>query len=98
MFHILGFIFFFVLIILIVGLVLLSKIVRAVFGFGRKMTGNTTTTGSQQHTAYSEDTNQGNNASQFTRKSKERRKKVFDDDEGEYVDFEEIKNNEETGK
>ena len=38
MFHILGFLFFFVLVILIIGLVLLSKIVRTIFGFGRKMT------------------------------------------------------------
>ena len=56
MFHILGFIFFFLLIIFIIGLVLLSKVLRTIFGFGRKMTGNTTKGNAGRSTAYAEET------------------------------------------
>ena len=37
MFHILGFIFFFILIILVIGLAILSKVIRTVLGVGRRM-------------------------------------------------------------
>jgi len=84
MFHILGFLLFFILIILIIGFALLAKIARSIFGFGRKMTNHTTTSETQsQNSAYSEDSQNQPRASQ-------KKKKIFDKDEGEYVDFEEI--------
>ena len=91
MFHILGFLFFFVLVILIIGLVLLSKIVRTIFGFGRKMTRSGTAEDTyRQRTTYAEDTRR-DDESQYSDKDSRRRNKVFDSDEGEYIDFEEIK-------
>ena len=38
MFHILGFLFFFILIILVIGLALISKVIRTILGLGRRMT------------------------------------------------------------
>lgn len=89
MFHILGFIFFFLLIIFIIGLVLLSKVLRTIFGFGRKMTRNATKGNTDRNAAYSEEASQGN--AQYTQRKGQARKKIFDKDEGEYIDFEEIK-------
>ncbi|WP_296259448.1 DUF4834 family protein [uncultured Phocaeicola sp.] len=89
MFHILGFIFFFLLVIFIIGLVLLSKVLRTIFGFGRKMTGNTTKGNAGRSTAYSEEASQGN--TRYSQQKGKARKKIFDKDEGEYIDFEEIK-------
>ena len=89
MFHILGFIFFFLLVIFIIGLVLLSKVLRAIFGFGRKMTGSTAAGRTGRSAAYSEETSQGN--AQYSQRKRQNRKKIFDEDEGEYIDFEEIK-------
>lgn len=94
MFHILGFIFFFILIILVIGLAILSKVIRTVLGVGRRMKGDESTrynrSGSaSQDFAQSQKTthkNTRNNTSEGRRKGK-----VFDEDEGEYVDFEEIK-------
>lgn len=90
MFHIIGFLFFFILIILIIGLALLAKIVRSVFGLGRKMTNQTRTsnkTNSQETTNSDNFHNHHANPSKYTQE----RKKIFDKDEGEYIDFEEIK-------
>lgn len=96
MFHILGFIFFFILIILVIGLVVLSKVVRTIFGLGRRMTGSSSTqrrsqtyqrsTSSDYRSSDSESRN-----SQQSAGSASGRKKIFDSDEGEYVDFEEVK-------
>lgn len=89
MFHIIGFLFFFILIILIIGLALLAKIVRSVFGLGRKMTNQTraSETNSQETTDSDNFHNHHANPSKYTQE----RKKIFDKDEGEYIDFEEIK-------
>lgn len=85
MFHILGFLFFFILIILIIGVALLAKIVRSIGGLGRKMTNNATTSeGKPKGTSHSETFHNPTNTSQ-------KKKKIFDKDEGEYIDFEEIK-------
>ena len=39
MFHILGFLFFIILVVLVIGLLILSKVVSLVFGFKRRMQG-----------------------------------------------------------
>ena len=64
MFHILGFLFFIILVVLVIGLLILSKVMGMVFGFKRRMQGKNTPV--------------------------RQRKKIFDKDEGEYVEFEEI--------
>ena len=95
MFHILGFIFFFILIILVIGLAILSKVIRTVLGVGRRMKGDESTrykrSGSaSQDFAQSQNTTHENTRSNNTSEGR-RKGKVFDEDEGEYVDFEEIK-------
>lgn len=75
----LGFIFFFVLIIIIFGLTIISRILNVLFGFGKRNTSSP-----DQSTKSTHKNNNGN--VQDTPK----RKKIFDDNEGEYVDFEEL--------
>ena len=92
MFHILGILFLIILVILLIGLAILSKVVGMIFGFKRRMQRN----GSAQRTTYSSGSSQPQEDS-FDAYSNEgnasarRRKKIFDKEEGEYVDFEEIK-------
>lgn len=92
MFHILGILFLIILVILLIGLAILSKVVGMIFGFKRRMQRN----GSAQRTTYSSNSSQPQEDS-FDFSSNEgntsvrRRKKIFDKEEGEYVDFEEIK-------
>ena len=95
MFHILGFIFFFILIILVIGLAILSKVIRKDLGVRRLMKGEQTTRynrsrSASQDFAQSQNTTHENTRSNNTSEGR-RKGKVFDEDEGEYVDFEEIK-------
>lgn len=95
MFGFLSFILFFVFIILIIGLSLLAKIIGTVIKAGKRMTGTDRTSAYEKpqdytdsDTGYTETTSSEN----YRRKSsKGPRKKIFDDDEGEYIEFEEIK-------
>ena len=94
MFHILGFIFFFVLIILLIGFVILWRIVNTFLGVGKRMAGGTNpNTQNQKRTTYQRtDSSASGERSQSTGSSASgEKKKVFDNDEGEYVEFEEIK-------
>lgn len=80
-----GLIFFFSLFVLLVGLSLLGSIFRFLFGLGRK----TNAGPRHKEEAYGWT---GKEARQTTSSSKPvTRKKIFGEDEGEYVDFEEIK-------
>ena len=92
MFHFLGFIFFFILIVLLIGFIILWRIVNTFLGLGKRMTGtaNSNTQG-QQRTAYQRTENTEKSSSQSTTSNSADKKKVFADDEGEYVEFEEIK-------
>ena len=87
MLHLFGILFFVALAVLVIGLVIVSRIVKGIFNVGRKMTGKDFT-GNRR-----EDFRQDNTRSSGTgtRTHSPKKKKVFDDDEGEYVDFEEIK-------
>ena len=86
MFNLLGFFFILIIAILVIGVSIVGSILRALFGFGRRSTSNTrtyTTTNErqqQQEESVTEDDFQPR-----------RHKKIFAKDEGEYVDFEEIK-------
>lgn len=77
MFHILGFIFFFILIILVIGLAILSKIIRSVFGLGRRMTGSSSTQSHSQNPRSSSSSyhSSGNDESQQSARNASGRKR-----------------------
>lgn len=84
MFHLLGFLFFLVLVVVVLGLALVSRVIGTLFGWGRKASDAFTgrSSGDASSAASSSSTPPPPSASS--------KKKVFDDDEGEYIDFEEI--------
>ena len=85
MFHLLGFLFFLVLVVVVLGLALVSRVLGTLFGWGRKASD-----------AFSGRSSAGASSASSSRSatppppSASSKKKVFDDDEGEYIDFEEI--------
>lgn len=99
MFHILGFLFIVLIGIIIIGLMIVGGVLRAIFGLGRRSSANPgsqarnryTTDGSsrQYHATDPEDAEEING--EDTLNSHPKRKKIFTEDDGEYVDFEEIK-------
>ena len=100
MFGFLSFILFFVFIILIIGLSLLAKVIGTVIKAGKRMTGTDRTSAtyeqpSHTHTEEDSDTEYAqtfSSSDNYRRKSpRSPRKKIFDADEGEYIEFEEIK-------
>lgn len=84
MFHLLVFLFFLVVAVVILGLALVSKVISTLLGWGRKAT-NTFTGRSSDGTSASTSSH-----STPPPPSSPSKKKVFDDDEGEYIEFEEI--------
>lgn len=84
MFHLLGFLFFLVLVVVVLGLALVSRVIGTLLGWGRKASDAFTgrSSGDASSAASSSSTPPPPSASS--------KKKVFDDDEGEYIDFEEI--------
>ena len=91
MFHILGFLFIIIIAVIIIGLTIVGSVLRAIFGLGRRSTTRTynggTTQRKQSHASDMDD------EETIYEKETLRHKKIFADDEGEYVDFEEIKKN-----
>ncbi|NDW12276.1 DUF4834 family protein [Bacteroides sp. 214] len=77
----LAIIFFFLLAIFLFGVTLISSVLRAIFGRRGNRSNPTTNTTSQNYQRTSQE-NQSNNS---------QGKKIFDKNEGEYVDFEEVK-------
>lgn len=79
MFHILGFLFIIILAVLIIGLSIIGSVVRSIFRLGnvaRRTPDNST----------------GNDTAQPEEPEiRPKRKKIFTEDEGEYVEFEEVK-------
>ena len=103
MFHILGFLFIIIVVILVIGLSIIGTVLRCIFGLGKRRTssgsyqngggsyqsgGGYSFSGDQQQTASSQ-ANEGTTSSEDVVHRKH--KKLFTKDEGEYVDFEEIK-------
>lgn len=86
MLHLFGILFFIFLFVLTVGLIIVFRIARSIFRAGRKMTGKESADYMQAERGQSSRT-----ARSHDRQQPSAKKKVFDDDEGEYVDFEEIK-------
>ncbi len=85
MFHFIAFLFIAVIVILVAGLSLIGSIIKTIFGLGRRPA---TSNASQSRQAYYSD-----NQEKTTTESGARpvHKKIFTEEEGEYVDFEEIK-------
>lgn len=79
MFSIFGFILIFIIFIILFGVSVIASILRALFGFGRKSTFRT----SQGQRQTEED--------RAEQEAAQPKKKIFEKTEGEYVDFEEIK-------
>ena len=83
MFQILGLIFFIILFVLIIGFTILYQVVRTVFGIGKS---------AKRQTETFENNNNAQGYSEYKRKDNPKAKnKVFDKNEGEYIEFEEIK-------
>lgn len=86
MFHLLGLLFIFIIAILILGLSIIATIVRNILGLGRHRSAASQSP-QQSRTARPADDTMTPEEGEL----RPRRKKLFDKDEGEYVDFEEIK-------
>ena len=82
MFGFLGFILIFIFIIILIGLSLIGGILRFIFGLGKRNPKHYNGQQSQQT-----DDNPNSTASSSSSINK---KKIFSDDDGEYVDFEEV--------
>ena len=82
MIGIFGFILIFILFILLIGFALLGSVLRFIFGLGRR---------SPKH-YYGPQSCQSDHVHTSTTSSAStpEKKKIFDDDEGEYVEFEEV--------
>ena len=94
MFNLLGFFFILIIAILVIGVSIVGSILRALFGFGRRSTSNTrtyTTTNERQQQQNSQRREQEEESLTEDDFQPRRHKKIFAKDEGEYVDFEEIK-------
>lgn len=81
MLHILGFLFIIIIAILLIGLSIIGSVFRSIFGLG----GHRSNHRQQPSDSSATDFTTG------TGRKPSKRKKLFSEDEGEYVDFEEIK-------
>lgn len=90
MFHILGFLFVIIIAILVIGLSIIGTVIRSIFGIGSRRTSSGTYQNSNTQSGYSfNKPNQSDSSEEEEMQPKH--KKLFSEDEGEYVDFEEIK-------
>lgn len=84
-FGFLGFIFILIIFIVLIALAFLGNIVRSIFGLGRRAP-------KQYYGEKTASSNMnGHSSSQETTAPPINKKKIFADDEGEYVEFEEVK-------
>ena len=98
MFHILGFLFIIIIAILLIGLSIIGTVIRNIFGLGGRRTSSNSGpyqkgNGNYQPGGYSYNDNRQSSEEAQTEEGeiRPRHKKLFSKDEGEYVDFEEIK-------
>lgn len=94
MFHILGFLLIIFIVILVVGLTIVGSVLRAIFGFGRHRPASSK--GTHAHTyrtthAENRQTSENSNEETIREQADAKHKKIFAQDEGEYVDYEEVK-------
>ena len=96
MFGFLGFLLIIFLLIVFIGFTILGNILRVLFGIGKHPPYQNRTSTHQntytQNQANDENENFAESSSSNRRShSSGNRKKIFDEDEGEYVDYEEVK-------
>lgn len=94
MFHLLGFLFLIFIVILVVGLTIVGSVLRTIFGFGRRRPASPRSTHTHTYrTSHTESQHTSANNDEEIRKEQTdiKHKKIFTKDEGEYVDFEEVK-------
>lgn len=82
MLHILGFLFFIIIAILLIGLSIIASVVHKLFNRSKRQPGGYSYS---HHKTSSEEVQPEEGEIHY------RRKKLFDKDEGEYVEFEEIR-------
>lgn len=82
-----GFFFIILLVIALVIISIVSSVFRLLFGFGRRRN-------PQEHTYNQTYEEEKRRDSYGSRQQAPPRKKIFNEDEGEYVDFEEVKDEE----
>ena len=88
--HILVFLLIIVVAVFVMGLAAIGNIIRAVFGLGRDATSRQQTKRQGQYTSSSQQQNQSQHNKDES-KTDPKNGKVFAQDEGEYIEFEEIK-------
>lgn len=86
MFGFLGFLLILFLLIIFIGFSILGSILRMLFGFGRRNNPYK----QQPQTDEAREYTKTYSSSQTRTSSPKNRRKIFSDDEGEYVDFEEV--------
>ena len=97
MFHFLGFLFIIIIAILFIGLSIIGTVIRSIFGLGSHRSSGQNKNGNYQPGGYSYNDNRQPSDSSQEKATAENEanqsghKKLFSKDEGEYVDFEEIK-------
>ena len=95
MFHILGFLFIIVIAVIIIGLALVGSVLRAIFGLGKRSSASGSRSQNSTHSnsgqRYYRPTQANDKEEIITDTGANKHKKLFDDNEGEYVDYEEIK-------
>ena len=101
MFHILGFLFIIIIAILLIGLSIIGTVIRSIFGLGSRRSSNTYRNDMEIINPEEGILSMADNSpallpTKNLKQDKEetahgRHKKLFSQDEGEYVDFEEIK-------
>lgn len=99
--HILLFILIFIIAIVVFGLSIIGFLLRTIFGIGRRSSSSSsrpnqtesgrTATGQQSYGQNAQDTADNEEEIYSENVSGRRHKKIFTQDDGEYVDFEEIK-------
>lgn len=91
MLHIFGFLLILVIAVVVIGLAIVGSVFRTIFGLGKRGNSNRTYTYStgRKHYHASDVDNKGEET--ITENGSSKHKKIFSDEEGEYVDFEEVK-------
>lgn len=94
MFHILGFLFVIIIAVLLIGLSIVGSVLRSIFGFGGHRSSNAqrenNKSGGYSYNKQQSESSQGE-VNPEEGEIHPKHKKLFAKDEGEYVDFEEIK-------
>ena len=96
MFHFIGFLIFLAFLVLFILIALARKVISTIFGGVKSVFGSGNTKSSDKKTTdYTQSQyNSSSSSSNYRdagRKARKRTGKIIDNDEGEYIDFEEIK-------